>query len=178
MGLYGQNEEWLEGRIDKLERGLGSGGSPGQGPKGDKGDQGFPGAVGPTGLRGADGSDGQKGDKGDKGADGAKGSDGKPGLRGLPGKDGKINSITAGSNITIDNTDPKNPVISSSGGGAGGTIDAYTRAESDLRFAKINGSQQIRLSDLSDVSPAVSGQILEYDGTKWVPKTKLLGGTY
>jgi hypothetical protein len=34
--------------------------------------------------------------------------------------DGKMNNLVAGANITIDSTDPANPVISSSGGGGGG----------------------------------------------------------
>ena len=33
---------------------------------------------------------------------------------------GKLDSVVAGTNVTIDNTDPLNPIISSSGGGGGG----------------------------------------------------------
>ena len=36
----------------------------------------------------------------------------------------KLDSVVAGTNITVDNTDPLNPIISSSGGG--GTLDALT----------------------------------------------------
>lgn len=35
-----------------------------------------------------------------------------------------IQSIVAGTNVTVDVTDPANPVISSSGGGGGGTVDS------------------------------------------------------
>lgn len=40
----------------------------------------------------------------------------------VPGKDGKIQSIVAGSNITVDSSDPNNPIVSSSGGGSGSGI--------------------------------------------------------
>lgn len=40
----------------------------------------------------------------------------------VPGKDGKIQSIKAGTNVTIDSSDPANPVISSTGGGGGSGI--------------------------------------------------------
>lgn len=42
-------------------------------------------------------------------------------LAGTNGKDGRIQSVVAGSNVTIDSTDPNNPVISSTGGGGGGS---------------------------------------------------------
>jgi hypothetical protein len=44
----------------------------------------------------------------------------KQGARGavLAGKDGKVQSIVAGTNVTVDSTDPNNPVVSSSGGGS------------------------------------------------------------
>lgn len=38
-----------------------------------------------------------------------------------PVEDG-VESIVAGSNITVDDTDPANPVISATGGGGGGTF--------------------------------------------------------
>lgn len=37
--------------------------------------------------------------------------------------DGKLNSVVAGTNVTIDNTDPRNPIINASGGG-GGAVDS------------------------------------------------------
>ena len=33
--------------------------------------------------------------------------------------DGKLNSVVAGTNVTIDNTDPRNPIINATGGGGG-----------------------------------------------------------
>ena len=46
-----------------------------------------------------------KGDKGDDGNDSI--------IPGPPGADGVVQSIVAGNNITVDNTDPANPIISS-----------------------------------------------------------------
>lgn len=40
------------------------------------------------------------------------------GRRGPAGNDGLIQSVQAGNNIDVDNTDPANPIISSDGGGA------------------------------------------------------------
>lgn len=56
---------------------------------------------GATGQDGEQGIQGVKGDKGDKGEDGSNG----------------IQSIVPGDNITIDNTDPLNPIISAEDGG-------------------------------------------------------------
>lgn len=72
-------------------------------------------SVGRRGLPGAQGPKGDKGDKGDQGPQGLPGQD---------GADGVVQSIVAGSNITVDDTDPANPVISSTGGGGGGAVDS------------------------------------------------------
>jgi hypothetical protein len=42
------------------------------------------------------------------------------------GGSGVVESIVAGSNITVDDTDPANPIISASGGGGGGTWGSIT----------------------------------------------------
>lgn len=36
------------------------------------------------------------------------------------GGGGRVNSVVAGTNVTVDNTDPRNPVVSSTGGSGGG----------------------------------------------------------
>lgn len=59
--------------------------------------------VGPQGEPGAPGADGQDGAPGAPGADGADGKDGAPGV---------VQSIIAGDGLTVDDTDPANPVIS------------------------------------------------------------------
>jgi hypothetical protein len=40
--------------------------------------------------------------------------------------EGKIDSIQAGTNVTVDNTDPLNPIVSASGGGGSGTVESVT----------------------------------------------------
>lgn len=40
--------------------------------------------------------------------------------------DAAVQSIVAGSNVTVDNTDPRNPIVSSSGSGGGGTPGGST----------------------------------------------------
>jgi len=54
-----------------------------------------------------------------------RGADGTPGANGAPGADGAdglIQSVVAGSNITVDNTDPANPVINSTASGDGDVV--------------------------------------------------------
>ena len=51
---------------------------------------------------------------------------------------GKLDSIVAGTNITIDNTDPLNPIINATGGGGGGTwgsIAGTLSSQTDLQAA-------------------------------------------
>lgn len=108
-----------------------------QGPQGIQGDQGEKGDTGDTGAAGPANSlsigtvvDGvtadatitgtapsqtlnltlPKGDKGDKGD------------QGDPGADGVVQSLVAGSNITIDATDPANPIINSTASGSGDVV--------------------------------------------------------
>lgn len=40
---------------------------------------------------------------------------------GPAGANGQVQSIVAGTNVTVDDTDPANPIVSSTGGGGGGT---------------------------------------------------------
>ena len=44
---------------------------------------------------------------------------------------GGIQSVVAGTNVTVDNTDPLNPVVSATGGGGGGTWGSITGTLSD-----------------------------------------------
>lgn len=37
-----------------------------------------------------------------------------------------VQSIVAGTNVTVDNTDPQNPIVSASGGGGSGTVESVT----------------------------------------------------
>ncbi len=51
----------------------------------------------------------------------------------------KLASVVAGTNITVDDTDPQNPVISASGGGGGGAVDS------------VNGQTGVVVLDAADV---------------------------
>ena len=64
--------------------------------------------------------------------------------------EGGIKSIQAGTNITIDNTDPKNPIISSTGGG--------TSNETDPIFSA-SPSATITNSDISNWNSKLSAEI-------------------
>lgn len=87
-----------------------------QGLKGDKGDQGI------QGLQGVQGIPGEKGDKGDQGIQGIQGKKGDKGDKGDTGAPGVVQSLTAGANINIDNTDPSSPIISSTSEPFNGTL--------------------------------------------------------
>ena len=40
-----------------------------------------------------------------------------------------VQSVVAGTNVTVDNTDPANPIVSATGGGGGGTLPAQSISE-------------------------------------------------
>ncbi|MBE7648328.1 collagen-like triple helix repeat-containing protein [Tenacibaculum finnmarkense] len=90
-----------------------------KGEKGDTGERGYPGVNG-HGYPGKDGAMGFPGPKGAKGDTGAKGADG------LKGSDANSIDVQAGTNITIDKTNPLKPVINASGGTSKGTDLGYT----------------------------------------------------
>lgn len=114
---------------------------------------------------------GEKGDKGEPGLNGLDGKDGKDAdteeiksfiskevtnkLNKLPivpiggGRGGSsssgaggVQSVVAGSNITVDNTDPANPIVSATGGG--GAVDS------------VNGSTGVVVLDTDDISEGVT----------------------
>lgn len=67
-------------------------------------------------------------------------------LKGDPGQDGAdgvVQSIVAGSNVTVDNTDPANPIVSSLGGGSS-AVDS------------VNGQTGIVVLDTDDISDSSS----------------------
>lgn len=110
--------------------------------KGDKGD---------NGKDGINGKDGLNGTKGDAGPAGPQGKDGKQGPQGIPGKsltdedidriakglkktkkenfffaNSGVNEVVAGNGVTIDNSNPQHPIISTSGGSSN-TFEAVLR---------------------------------------------------
>jgi len=101
------------------------------GPTGAKGNTGSTGVRGYTGASGVGGAIGATGPDGATGASGPRGYSGPTGMQGLRGytgptgprgHDGIMHSVVAGTNITVDNTDPANPIVSSTGGG--GTVNS------------------------------------------------------
>ena len=99
------------------------------GPAGSNGTDGVDGTNGTNGAPGATGAQGPQGIQGITGAAGAKGDQGEPGV---DGADGVVQSIIAGTNVTVDASDPANPVVSAStpggitGSGTIGTLPIWT----------------------------------------------------
>jgi len=59
-----------------------------------------------------------------------------------------VESVVAGTNVTVDNTDPKNPIVNSSGGGGGGDTGTFTSADNKL-ITVVNGLITT-IEDISD----------------------------
>jgi hypothetical protein len=103
--------------------------------------------------------------KGDTGAQGPQGN------QGPAGDDGVIQSIVAGDNVTIDDTDPANPVIHAEGEGdvdgpASATDNAVARF--DGTTGKIIQNSAVTIDDSGNIatSGTVDGRDLSTDGTK------------
>ena len=60
-------------------------------------------------------------------------------------KNNTIKTIVAGDNITIDNSDPKNPIISSTGGGGSGTLKSIQ-----------SGSNNVTIDNSDRANPVIS----------------------
>jgi hypothetical protein len=114
-----------------------------------QGPQGVQGPIGPQGFQGLKGDQGFQGIKGDQGDQGATGPQG---FQGSVGAGGVVQSVVAGTNVTVDATDPANPIVSSAGGGGGAA--SATILNTSRGFAMNNfdtGQNQIyRLSYMSD----------------------------
>ena len=74
------------------------------------------------------------------------------GIKGDDGADGLIQSIVAGENITVDNTDPANPVVSGSAGGMGIELGK-------INILPLNGGYTQTVTGNGSVS-ATSGRLL------------------
>lgn len=105
----------------------------GRGPQGTAGATGSQGTKGDTGDTGPAGPTGPQGPTGPTGLQGPTGLTGPQGPPGADGADGLIASIVAGTNVTIDNSDPANPIINSSGGGT--VNDATTTVKGVVKLA-------------------------------------------
>ena len=156
-----------------------------QGPKGDKGDTGETGPMGPQGPRGPQGEQGPKGETGDQGPQGptgATGPQGEPGPKGDPGPQGEPGEQgpagPQGEQGPIGPQGPKGdpglgvpaptaqdagkvPMVSESGDGYElneVAVDAYTKAESDARYAPIAAA----------IRPTVTGETISVnDSVEW-----------
>ena len=94
-----QGEQGIQGvKGDTGEQGI-------QGVQGDKGD------TGDTGLTGDKGDTGEQGIQGIQGIQGDKGDTGDQGIQGVQGVPGVVQAVVAGTNITVDSTDPANPIV-------------------------------------------------------------------
>ncbi len=102
------------------------------GPRGEQGEQGPQGEQGLPGKDGAQGPQGVPGPRGEQGVPGPKGDPGEPGPKGEPGKDG------LGLPAPTAQDAGKVPMVNPEGNGyelGEVAADAYTKAESDKRYA-------------------------------------------
>lgn len=137
-------------QINVTIEGAGSPGKDGaqgpQGPTGETGPQGEPGPKGDTGPQGEPGEQGPAGPQGEQGPIGPQGPNGNPGL-GVPAPTAQ----DAG----------KVPMVSESGDGYElneVAVDAYTKAESDARYAPIAAA----------IRPTVTGETISVnDSVEW-----------
>lgn len=129
------------------------------GPQGEQGIQGIQGETGEQGPQGIQGIQGIQGETGPQGLKGDTGDTGPTGPAGADGADGLVVSIVAGTNVTVDDTDPANPIVSASGGGGGGgAVDS------------VNGATGVVVLDQDDIGDGTTYK--QYSATE---KTKLSG---
>ena len=98
-----------------------------------------------------------------QGPSGPQGLPGADGVDGANGADGVVQAIIAGSNITVDSTDPANPVVSASGGSAVATTFTPTGS-----IAATNVQAALAEVDSEKVATSargVAGGVAELDAT-------------
>lgn len=86
--------------------------------------------------QGPPGPAGAEGEEGPTGATGPTGVTGPSGPSGPTGASGVVQSIVPGTNVTVDDTDPANPVVSSVGGG-GTSVFVYDQTLSSTTWGPI-----------------------------------------
>lgn len=127
-------------------------GLPGKdGAQGPQGVQGKTGPMGPPGPEGKQGPQGVPGPRGEQGIPGPKGDPGEPGQKGEPGKDG------LGLPAPTAQDAGKVPMVDAAGTGyelgevnSGGSVDAYTKTESDKRYMPL----------AAGIKPTASGELI------------------
>lgn len=134
------------------------------GPQGEQGSKGETGAQGPQGPAGETGPRGEPGPKGDTGPQGEPGEQGPAGPQGEPGPEGPAGPKgDPGLGVPVPTAQDagKVPMVNASGGGYElneVTVDAYTKAESDARYAPIAAA----------IRPTVTGETISVnDSVEW-----------
>ena len=134
------------------------------GPQGEQGPKGETGAQGPQGPAGETGPQGESGPKGDTGPQGEPGEQGPAGPQGEPGPEGPAGPKgDPGLGVPVPTAQDagKVPMVSESGDGYElneVAVDAYTKAESDARYAPIAAA----------IRPTVTGETISVnDSVEW-----------
>ncbi len=114
---------------------------------------------------------------------GTKGQKGDKGAKGDPGAPGVVQSIIAGSGVTVDSSDPANPVVSAiSGAGTWGSITGTLSNQTDLQNAlnakaNLTGANFSGVITSSNFSGSSSGTNTgDQDLSGLVPKTTTVNG--
>ena len=132
-----------------------------QGPQGKKGETGPQGPQGPAGETGPQGEPGPKGDTGPQGEPGEQGPAGPQGEQGPIGPQGPKGDPGLGVPVPTAQDVGKVPMVSESGDGYElneVAVDAYTKAESDARYAPIAAA----------IRPTVTGETISVnDSVEW-----------
>ena len=134
------------------------------GPQGEQGPKGETGPQGPQGPTGETGPQGEPGPKGDTGPQGAPGEQGPAGPQGEPGPEGPAGpNGDPGLGVPVPTAQDagKVPMVNASGDGYElnkVAVDAYTKAESDARYAPIAAA----------IRPTVTGETISVnDSVEW-----------
>lgn len=131
-----QGEQGIQGEQGETGATGPAGATGSTGATGATGSTGATGATGPTGPTGLTGPQGPQGDQGEQGDTGPEGPEGPEGPQGPAGNDGIMASVVAGTGISIDATDPANPIITATGGSAEwGAITGTLSDQTDLNTA-------------------------------------------
>lgn len=113
-------------------------------------------------------------------------------IYGVPGGgDSGIQSIVAGTNVTVDSTDPYNPIVSATGGGGGGAVDSVNGqtgvvelAVADIPDLQDELDSKAPAADVADFAQSVSAQFTTVAGqisakantADVVPNTRTISG--